>query len=96
MLDSSDQSASLGIEFLGHTINVQGVKSSIERVYGVRVLPKPTLVTAVQSFISMVNYFPDHIHSLSSHLIPLFELRRKRNSIENFLVTDAASIPGIS
>jgi hypothetical protein len=71
-------------ELLGHTISARGVKMSLERVQGIRALPEPTSVKAVRRVLGMVNYFKDHIPALSSHLISLYELTKKRSAFEGF------------
>ena len=42
-------------------------------------IPIPTSVSAVISFVGMVNYFRDFITSLSSYLQPLSEIIKKTN-----------------
>jgi cleavage and polyadenylation specificity factor subunit 1 len=76
------------IEFLGHIFDQNGVRLSDARVQGIRDLPEPTSVKAVRSFIGMVNYFRDFIPGLSSHLIPLFELTKKKWAQTAFQLTE--------
>ena len=65
---------------------------SDERVQGIRQIPEPTSLKAVRSFVGMVNYFRDSINGLSGHLIPLTELTKKRDSSEEFILTNSARI----
>jgi len=51
----------------------------------------PTSVSAIRSFVGMVNYFRDFISSLSSYLGPLTDLTKKKNFGENgFEMTENA------
>ena len=68
------------VEFLGHMF---GVHLSDKRVQGIKDLPIPMSVSAVRSFVGMVDYFRDFIPSLSSFLYPLIELTRTRKFGEN-------------
>ena len=58
------------VEFLGHIFDEYGVHLSDKRVQGIKDLPIPTSVSAVRSFVGMVNYFRDFIPQLSSYLQP--------------------------
>ena len=70
------------VEFLGHIFD-EYAHLSDKRVQGIKDLPIPTSVSAVRSFVGMVNYFRDFISSLSSYLQPLIEQTKKRNFGEN-------------
>ena len=64
---------------------------SEKRVQGIQDLPIPTSVSAVRSFVGMVNYFRDFIPALSSYLYPLTELTKKLKFGENgFEMTEDA------
>jgi len=71
------------VEFLGHIFDEYGVHLSDKRVQGIQDLPIPTSVSAVRSFVGMVNYLRDFIPALSSYLYPLTELTKKRKFGEN-------------
>ena len=66
------------VEFLGHILDEYGVHLSDKRVQGIKDLPISTSVSAVRSFVGMVNYFRDFIPALSSYLYTLTELTKKR------------------
>jgi hypothetical protein len=68
------------IEFLGHVFDKNGVKMSDSRVQGINDLPEPTSVKGVRSFIGMANYFRDFVKGLSSHMIPLTALTKKKSA----------------
>jgi len=57
------------MEFQGHIFDEYGVHLSDKRVQGIKDLPIPTSVSAVRSFVGMVNYFRDFIPALSSYLL---------------------------
>ena len=67
------------VEFLGHIFDQNGVHLSDKRVRGIQDIPIPTSVSAICSFVGMVNYFRDFIPSLSSCRGPLTDLAKKRN-----------------
>ena len=79
------------VEILGHIFDDYGVHLSDKRVQVILDLPIPTSVSAVRSFVEMVNYFRDFIPSLSSNLQPLTKLTKKQNFGENgFEMTEEA------
>ena len=65
------------VEFLGHIFDQKGVHLSDKRVKGIQDITIPTSVSAIRSFVRMVNYFRDFIPSLSSYLGPLTDLTKK-------------------
>ena len=67
------------VEFLGYIFDEHGVHLSDKRVRWIQDIPVHTSVSAIRSFIGMVNYFRDFIPSLSSYLGPLTDLTKKRN-----------------
>ena len=76
------------VEFLGHIFDEHGVHLSEKRVQGIQDLPIPTSVSAVRSFVGMVNYFRDFIKGLSSHLIPLTRVYAQLYGFEFYTVYD--------
>ena len=66
------------IEFLDHVFDINGVRMSDSSVQGINEFPKPTSGIGVRSFIGMANYFRDFVKDLSSHMIPLTALTKKR------------------
>ena len=73
------------VEFLGHIFDENGVHLSDKRVRGIQDIPIPTSVSAIRSFVGMVNYFRDFIPNLSSYLGPLTDLTKKRKFGERAL-----------
>ena len=51
------------VEILGHIFDENGVHQSEQRVQGIRNLPIPTSVSAVRSYVGMVNFFRNFIPS---------------------------------
>ena len=72
------------ISFLGHVFRV---KLSDSRVQGIKDFPEPISVKGVRSFIGMANYFRGFIKGLSSHMIPLTDLTKKKSTSEPFKMT---------
>ena len=71
------------VEFLGHIFDEHDVHLSDKRVRGIQDIPIPTSVSAIRSFVAMVNYFRDFIPSLSSsYLGPLTDLTKNKNFSE--------------
>jgi len=58
----------ISVKFLDHIFDQNGVHLSDKRVRGIQDIPISTSVSAIRSFVGMVNYFRDFIPSLSSHL----------------------------
>ena len=75
------------IEFLGHVFEKNEIKMSDSRVQGINYLPKPTSVKGVRNFIGMANYFRDFVKGLSSHMIRLTALTKKKSASEPFKMT---------
>jgi hypothetical protein len=76
------------IELLGHVFDKNGVKMFDSRVQGINDLPEPTSVKGVRRFIGTVNYFRDFVKGLSSHMIPLTALTKKKSASEPFSMTE--------
>ena len=79
------------VEFLGHIFDEHGVHLSEKRVQGIKDLPIPTSVSAVRSFVGMVNNFRDFIPTLSSYLYPLTELIKEEKFRRKRLRSDGGS-----
>jgi hypothetical protein len=78
------------VEFLGHIFDEKGIMMSSTRIQGIHDLPEPTSVKSVRSFVGMANYFRDFISGLSTYIIPLTMLTKKRYTSEAFELTEAA------
>ena len=59
------------IEFVGHTINSEGIKMSDEKKNKILNFNKPKHMKGLKSFIGLANYFRDHIKNHSLIVEPL-------------------------
>ena len=64
-------------EFVGHTINEQGMTFSRPKLDSIMNFPLPTTVTTLQSFLGLANYFRKHVKNHSELAKPLFDLIKK-------------------
>ena len=64
-------------EFLGFVLTCQGVHPQVNKVEAVMKILPPLNVKQVHSFISMINYYKDHIPHCSELLSPLTSLTKK-------------------
>ena len=62
------------VDYLGHHIDAQGIRTSPSKVEAITKAPAPNNVTQLRSFLGMVNYYGKFLHNLSSQLHPLHAL----------------------
>ena len=62
------------MDYLGHHIDAQGVRTSPSKVEAITKAPAPNNVTELRSFLGMVNYYGKFLHNLSTQLNPLHAL----------------------
>ena len=65
------------IDYLGHTINGQGIRPLQENIDAIMKLPIPTTPKQVHSFVQAANYYRDHIENFSKLAAPLFPYTKK-------------------
>ncbi len=65
------------VEFLGHTIDAQGVHTSPAKCQAIVKALAPTDVTKLRSFLGLFNYYGSFIPNLASLLHPLNQLLHK-------------------
>ena len=65
------------IDYLGHTINGQGIRPLQENIDAIVKLPIPTTPKQVHSFVQAANYYRDHIEDFSKLAAPLFPYTKK-------------------
>ena len=65
------------IDYLGHTINGQGIRPLKSNVDAVLQLPRPSTPKQVHSFVQAVNYYREHIENFSKLAAPLFPYMKK-------------------
>ncbi len=62
------------IEYLGHSLDSEGLHLTEEKVCAVRDAPVPTNLTQLRSFLGILNYYHKFLPNLSSKLNPLYIL----------------------
>lgn len=60
------------LEFLGHTINKDGILPSAQRVESIKEFPKPNSIKQIQRFVGMVNYYHRFLPNLAELLTPIY------------------------
>lgn len=65
------------INYLGFTIDEQGLKKNEERISSVLNAPTPCNISEVRGFLGMVNYYSKFIPNYASKMSPLYELLQK-------------------
>lgn len=65
------------INYLGHTINAEGLHPTEEKVKDIKKSPRPTDVSSLRTFLGMINYYQQFIPNLASKLSPLYQLLHK-------------------
>ncbi|GBN20197.1 Transposon Ty3-G Gag-Pol polyprotein [Araneus ventricosus] len=59
------------VDFLGHTINSEGILPMSTKVKAIREFPKPETVSQLRSFLGMVNFYHRFIPKIAEILAPL-------------------------
>ena len=65
------------VEYLGHKISAEGIKTLSDKVEGIAKAPVPEDKKQLQSFVGMVTYYDKFLPNLSTVLEPLHKLLRK-------------------
>ncbi|CAF3133880.1 unnamed protein product [Rotaria socialis] len=65
------------INYLGHTINQQGIRPLQDNVESIIKLPTPTTPKQVHSFVQAGKYYRDHIENFSKIAAPLYPYTKK-------------------
>ena len=68
------------LEYLGHTIDAQGVHPPREKIKAIKNAPQPKNVTELRSFLGILNYYSRFLPTLSAKMAPLYSLLRKTTS----------------
>lgn len=62
------------VEYVGHTINSNGIHFTRARLDSVLQFELPTFGKQLKSFVGFCNYFRDHVENFSTKMFPLHEL----------------------
>ena len=66
------------VEYLGHTISKEGLKTSDSKVKAISNAQAPSNVSELHSFIGLVNYYGKFLPDLATTLTPLYDLLRAK------------------
>ena len=67
------------VDYLGHTISEEGLRTSDSKVEAIVRAPAPTTVTELRSFLGLVNYYGKFLPNLATTLTPLYSLLQKQS-----------------
>ena len=62
------------ISYLGHLVDVKGVRPDPKKIRAINEMPAPNDKTQLQSFLGLVNYYRKHVRNFSRLASPMFEL----------------------
>ena len=65
------------VEYLGHTISMEGLHTSESKVQAILGAPALKDVSQLRSFLDLVNYYSKFLPDLASKLAPLYKLLQK-------------------
>ena len=65
------------VEYLGHTISAEGLRTADSKVEAIVNAPAPKNVAELRSFLGLVNYYAKFLPNLATTLSPLYTLLRK-------------------
>ncbi len=65
------------VEYLGHTIDKNGLHPSPRKLKAIQEAPEPKNLTELRSFIGLLNYYNKFIPNLSCFLFPFYRLMQK-------------------
>lgn len=70
------------IEFLGHTVDSQGLHTSQDKIVAVKNFPRPTSVDGIRSFLGLSGYYRAFIKDYARIAGPLSHLLKKESKFE--------------
>ena len=68
----------LSVDYLGHTISSEGLRTSDAKVQAILQAPAPKNVAELRSFLGLVNYYGKFLPNLATILSPLYLLLQKK------------------
>ena len=66
------------MEYLGHSISKEGLQLTAEKVRAITVAPQLTNVFELKEFLGLINYYRKFMQNLSTVLVPLYTLLKKK------------------
>ena len=78
------------VEYVGHVISAEGVSFSPEKREKVLQFPLPSTQKELQAFLGLINYFRDHIRSMTEYEKPLRALINPNIRDKRLVWTEAA------
>jgi hypothetical protein len=63
--------------FLGYHVSEEGFGTSPEKIEAIKSWPRPENVSDVRSFLGLVNYYKNFVHSLGDKAAPLYDFMSK-------------------
>lgn len=70
------------VEYVGHLIDAKGIRPTAQRLKAIEMMPRPSNVKEVESFIGKINYYNKFIPNFSSKAAGLNTLRRQTVKFE--------------
>ena len=68
------------VEYVGHTINHEGIHFSRQKLDGIITIPLPKTMKQLKSFLGLANYFREHVRDHSNIVHPLNNLLKDYNN----------------
>ena len=65
------------VEYLGYTIDQQGIHPSEEKVKAIKSAPSPQNLTELKAYLGLLTYYGKFLPNLANVLAPLYNLLRK-------------------
>ena len=66
------------MEYLGHSINKEGLQPTADKVRAITEPPQRTNVSELKAFLGLINYYGKFMQNLSTVLAPLYTLLKKK------------------
>ena len=70
------------LEYLGHTLNEEGVKMQAGKVKAIIEYPAPSNIKAVRRFLGMIGYYRPFIQNFAAKAYPITNLLKQENKFE--------------
>ncbi len=70
------------VEYLGHVVSEEGVKTDPQKISAVRGWPTPTTVSEVKSFVGMASYYRRYVRGFAEIAKPLHRLGEKQKPFQ--------------